>query len=122
MVLIELVDGAIAVSSGASDTSEEAGRRRRLRAPRRRGRDDLPQDKPVRSKAADASAAGTGPGPDIEAPDEVAAETQEADQAAEDESTAASTDAAEVSDTDTSVPHDASAGGVPEGGVTETKE
>lgn len=122
MVLIELVDGAIAVSGGVADTTDEGGRRRRLRAPRRRGRDDLPQDKPARSKAADASAAGTGPGPDVEPPTEVEAETQEIAQAAEDQSLAASSDAAEAGDTETAVPHDASAGGVPEGNIPESKE
>ena len=122
MVLIELVDGSLAVSSAVGETVEPAGRRRRLRAPKRRGRDDLPQDKPARSKAADASAAGTGPGPDVEAPAEVQEETQDAAQQAEDESLEASGDAAEAGDTATDLPHDASAGGVPEGGVPEQKE
>jgi len=123
MVLMELVDGSISVGGGGGGAeTEEGGRRRRLRAPRRRGRDDLPQDKPVRSKAADAAAAGSGPGPDVEAPAEVQEETQEAAQAAEDQSLESSADAAVDGDTDSSLPHDASAGGVPEGGVTEKKE
>ena len=122
MVLIELVDGAISLGGGTTEAEEEGGRRRRLRAPRRKGREDLPQDKPARSKAADAAAAGTGPGPDVEAPAEVQEETQEAAQASEDESLEAAGDAAEAGDIETDVPHDASAGGVPEGGVTEPKE
>jgi large subunit ribosomal protein L17 len=57
MALIELVE------SGAVETvqsePDEGGRRRRLPRPRRRGGSaDLPQDKPVRSRAADAAAAG----------------------------------------------------------------
>ena len=122
MVLIELVDGTFAAGGPVTTETEEAGRKRRLRAPRRRGRDDLPQDKPVRSKAAEAAAAGTGPGPDVSPPDDVASETQEAAQAAEDESMAASDEAAVAGDAETDVPHDASAGGVPEGGVPEDKE
>src|SRR5688500_18860676 len=122
MVLIELVDGAISVGGAATETTDEGGRRRRLRAPRRKGREDLPQDKPARSKAADAAAAGSGPGPDVEAPAEVQAETQEAAQAAEEQSLESSADAAVAGDADQDIPHDASAGGVPEGGVTEKKE
>jgi large subunit ribosomal protein L17 len=123
MALIELVDGAPVVSSGGTEEeTAEGGRRRRLRAPRRRGREDLPQDKPARSKAADAAAAGSGSGPDVEAPDEVQAETQEAAQAAEEQSAADTSDAAVAGDAGDDIPHDASAGGVPEGGVTEKKE
>ena len=122
MCLIELVDGSVAVATSEETTEEDSGRRRRLRAPRRKGREDLPQDKPARSKAADASAAGTGPGPDVEAPDEVAAETQEAAEAAEDEGMAAAEENAVEGDTYSSAPHDASAGGLPEGGIPEKKE
>ena len=122
MVLIELVDGSLSVGTASDETAAEGGRKRRLRAPRRRGRDNLPQDKPVRSKAADAAAAGSGTGPDVEAPDEVQEETQEAAQAAEDESLAASADEADAGDAGQDTPHDASAGGVPEGGVPEDKE
>jgi large subunit ribosomal protein L17 len=119
MALIELVDeGRPAVTT--TEETEEGGRRRRLRAPRRRGREDLPQDKPVRSRAADAAAAGTGDGPDVEAPDEVAEETQEA--AAEAEETSLEASSEEAVESDPGVPHDASAGGVPEGNLPEKKE
>ncbi|HEX2293777.1 MAG TPA: 50S ribosomal protein L17 [Actinomycetota bacterium] len=57
MALIELVESA-AVETVQSEP-DEGGRRRRLPRPRRRaGSSDLPQDKPVRSRAADAAAAG----------------------------------------------------------------
>jgi large subunit ribosomal protein L17 len=121
MVLIELVDEGVSATPAASDEGEEAaGRRRRLRAPRRRGRDDLPQDKPARSRAADASAAGSGDGPDVEAPDEVAEESQEA--AAEAEETSLEASSEEAVESDPALPHDASAGGVPEGNLPEKKE
>jgi large subunit ribosomal protein L17 len=59
MALIELLGGAPA--RGTAPTEEET-RRRRLRRPRRRGAaGELPQDKPVRSQAAEAGAAGTPP-------------------------------------------------------------
>ncbi|MGH2819855.1 MAG: 50S ribosomal protein L17 [Actinomycetota bacterium] len=58
MALIELVDGA-AASAGPS---EEEGARRRLRRPRRRGRGDTPQDKPVLSSG-EVAAAGSEPPP-----------------------------------------------------------
>jgi large subunit ribosomal protein L17 len=57
MALIELVEGA-AVETVQSEP-DEGGRKRRLPRPRRRaGSSELPQDKPVRSRAADAAAAG----------------------------------------------------------------
>jgi large subunit ribosomal protein L17 len=60
MALIELVETA-AVTTVESTEEGESGRRRRLPRPRRRaGSGDLPQDKPVRSRAADAAAAGAG--------------------------------------------------------------
>jgi large subunit ribosomal protein L17 len=59
MALIELVDSGTVTT--VESTEEEGGRRRRLPRPRRRGASaDLPQDKPVRSRAADAAAAGAG--------------------------------------------------------------
>ena len=117
MALIELVDEGVAVTSTGGD-EDTGGRRRRLRAPRRRGRTDTPQDKPARSKAADAAAAGSGDGPDVEAPDEVAEETQEAAAAA----TEASVEASSEEAVEDATPHDDSAGGVPEGNIPEEKE
>jgi large subunit ribosomal protein L17 len=98
MALIELVDEGTATV--VDDTDEGAGgRRRRLRTPRRRrASEDLPQDKPVRSKAAQASAEGTGPGPDVEPPEEVVAEQAEAEEAAD---AVATTDAEATAATDT---------------------
>ena len=119
MALIELVDEGVAPVV-AEDDEGDGGRRRRLRAPRRRGRGDLPEDKPARSKAADAAAAGTGEGPDVEAPDEVVEETQEAAAAADEASVEATSE--EAVESDPGVPHDASAGGVPEGNIPEKKE
>ena len=86
MVLIELVDeGAATV---VDETAEESGgRRRRLRTPRRRrSAEDMPQDKPTRSKAAQASAEGSGSGPDVEPPEEVVAEQASAEDAADEAS------------------------------------
>jgi large subunit ribosomal protein L17 len=87
MALIELVETAAATTVEATEEEAEGGRRRRLPRPRRRaGTGDLPQDKPVRSRAADAAAAGAGAGEDLdegEAADEAAAEaaTEEAEEA-----------------------------------------
>ena len=120
MALIELVDEGVRAPAGEVEEEDGGGRRRRLRAPRRRGREDLPQDKPARSRAADASAAGSGDGPDVEAPDEVAEETQEAAVEAEETSLEASSE--DSVESDPALPHDASAGGVPEGNITEKKE
>jgi large subunit ribosomal protein L17 len=86
MVLIELVE------SGAVETvqsePDEGGRRRRLARPRRRGGSaDLPQDKPVRSRAADAAAAGAAAVAGGEEDDEAAAEATEGEEAAAAEAT-----------------------------------
>lgn len=98
MALIELVDEGTATVVDETDEST-GGRRRRLRTPgRRRSSEDLPQDKPVRSKAAQASAEGTGPGPDVEPPDEVVAEQTEAEEEAD---AAAAIDAEATAATDT---------------------
>ncbi len=118
MALIEFVDEGVPATP-TEEGEEGAPRKRRLRAPRRRGRGDLPQDKPARSKAADASAAGSGEGPDVESPEDVQAETQESAQAAEDQ---AIQDQAQPDTGAEDLPHDASAGGVPEGGMPEKKE
>ncbi|MFN2586968.1 MAG: 50S ribosomal protein L17 [Actinomycetota bacterium] len=58
MALIELVESAPVAT--VESTEDAGGRKRRLPRPRRRaGSGDLPQDKPVRSRAADAAAAGS---------------------------------------------------------------
>lgn len=71
MALIELVESA-SVTTVESE-ADEGGRKRRLPRPRRRGGSDLPQDKPARSRAADAAAAGaaamTGTDEDAEGED-----------------------------------------------------
>ena len=114
MALIELVDEGTTtvVETGAEE--ETGRRRRRLRAPRRRrGGDDMPQDKPVRSKAADAAAAGSGDGPDVESPAEVQDETLDAQAAAAEQSAEDATDNAETAATeaDTGAVQDAESGG-----------
>ena len=81
MALIELVDGSTVVDSDTE--SEEAPKRRRLaRGSRRRSGTDTPQDKPVRSKAAQAAADGTPLPGDVTPPpgaaDDEAAEAAEA--------------------------------------------
>jgi large subunit ribosomal protein L17 len=104
MVLIELVEeGAVATI----DTTEEGGRKRRLRAPRRKREGELPQDKPARSRAAEASAAGSTTGPDVEAPEEVAEETQDAQLEADEVSIEAS---AVESDAPENLPEQGAAG------------
>ena len=119
MVLIELVDEGRATV--VTDDGDAAAKKRRLRAPRRkRGSEDLPQDKPARSQAAQASAAGTPTSPDVSPPDEVLDEEAAAETGAEDSAAEAATDAAEEAD-EGNVPHDASAGGVPEGNKTDNK-
>jgi large subunit ribosomal protein L17 len=113
MALIELVDEGTAPVVEDTDESAGGGRRRRLRTPRRRrSSEDLPQDKPVRSKAAQASAEGTGPGPDVEPPEEVVAEQAEAEEAADAESTTDSEDASAArTQADTGEVNNADSGG-----------
>ena len=119
MVLIELVDEGRATV--VTDDGDADSKKRRLRAPRRkRGSEDLPQDKPARSQAAQASAAGTPTSPDVSPPDEVLDEEAAAQTGADDTAAEAATDAAEEAD-EGDVPHDASAGGVPEGNKTDNK-
>lgn len=119
MALIELVDEGRATV--VTDDGEADGKKRRLRAPRRkRGSEDLPQDKPARSQAAQAAAEGTPTSPDVSPPDEVLDEEAAAESGAEETSAEAATDAAEEAD-EGNVPHDASAGGVPEGNKTDNK-
>jgi large subunit ribosomal protein L17 len=86
MALIEFVEGEVVASSTTATEGET--RRRRLSRPRRRSAStDLPQDKPVRSKAADAAAAGTPGGPDVSPPEGAVEESVEAEAAAEDSAT-----------------------------------
>jgi large subunit ribosomal protein L17 len=103
MALIELVDEGTAIVAD-EETEGGGGRRRRLRTPRRRrSSEDLPQDKPARSKAAQASAEGSGDGPDVEPPEEIVAEQAEAQEGAEAEAAAdseAASDARTQADTD----------------------
>jgi large subunit ribosomal protein L17 len=121
MALIELVDEGTATVV-TEDEGTGAGRRRRLRAPRRRQRDDLPQDKPARSRAADAAAAGT-PGTDADvAPPEGAVADADEQAVSDDAKAAEAEDAAAVQDPEANLPHDASAGGVPEGNLPEKKD
>src|SRR5688500_17620769 len=120
MVLMELVDEGTATVVTAEGESD-GGKRRRLRAPRRRrSTEGLPQDKPARSQAAQAAAEGSTGGADVGPPQEVISEEGEAEVAAADTSAEAATDEAEQAD-EGNVPHDASAGGVPEGNKTDNK-
>jgi large subunit ribosomal protein L17 len=101
MALVELVEEGAVVS----ETSEGgAGPRRRLRAPRRRA----PQDKPVQPAGEEAAQAS-----DVEAEE---TDTQERKRA---QSAEAASESAEGSP---NLPHDASAGGVPEGNIPEKKK
>jgi large subunit ribosomal protein L17 len=119
MALIELVE------EGAAQRVDESGdesttRRRRLSRPTRRK--TTPEDKPVQSQAAEAAAAGTpGDAGEVEPPDEVAAETTEAAQAAADTSAEAATDAAEQAREQVAPGAEGGAGGVPQGGLPEDK-
>ena len=75
MALIELVESAAVTT--VETTEEETGRRRRLPRPRRRGAaSDLPQDKPARSRAADAAAAGAGAALGADEDEEAAADAE----------------------------------------------
>jgi large subunit ribosomal protein L17 len=118
MALIELVDeGGVTV---VDDDETEGGKKRRLRAPRRRPRgENMPQDKPVRSQAAQAAAAGT-PGAEDVSPHPDAVSDEASAQAGAEESAAAATQQPGEADDDV-LPHDASAGGVPEGNQTDNK-
>ena len=122
MVLVELVDEGLATTIIDDEDTADAGKRRKLRAPRRRrGSEEMPQDKPTRSQAAQAAAAGT-PGPaDVSPPPEVISEEAAAEAGATEASAEAATDQAEKQDYEDIIPHDASAGGVPEGNKTDNK-
>jgi large subunit ribosomal protein L17 len=101
MALVELVEEGAVVS----ETSEGgAGPRRRLRAPRRRA----PQDKPVQPAGEEAAQAS-----DVEAEE---TDTQERKRAQSAEA------ASESAEGPPDLPHDASAGGVPEGNIPEKKK
>jgi large subunit ribosomal protein L17 len=101
MALVELVEEGAVVS----ETPEGgAGPRRRLRAPRRRA----PQDKPVQPAGEEAAQAS-----DIEAED---TDTEERRRAQSAEA------ASESAEAPPDLPHDASAGGVPEGNIPEKKK
>ena len=119
MALIELVDeGAATVVT--DDSEGDGGKKRRLRAPRRRRAENMPQDKPIRSQAAQAAAAGTPGLSDVTPPSEVIDEEGAAEAGADESAAAAATDQAEER-VENDPPHDASAGGVPEGNQTDNK-
>jgi large subunit ribosomal protein L17 len=102
MALVELVEEGAVVS----ETSEGAGPRRRLRAPRRRA----PQDKPVRPAGEEAAEAGA---------EDIEGDEAEAQERAQEESAKAASESAEAAP---DLPHDVSAGGVPEGNIPEKKQ
>lgn len=118
MALIELVDEGRATV--VTDDEGDAGKKRRLRAPRRRRAEGMPQDKPIRSQAAQAAAAGTPGTADVSPPPDVITEEGAAEAEADETAAAAATDQAEQADDDVP-PHDASAGGVPEGNQSDNK-
>ncbi len=117
MALIELVDEGRATVVTEDET--EAGKKRRLRAPRRRPRaENMPQDKPIRSQAAQAAAAGTPGAGDVSPHPDVVGDETAAQAGADESAAAAATQQAGEADDDV-LPHDASAGGVPEGGKSD---
>ena len=119
MALIELVEEGT-VSRVTDDEESTGGKRRRLSRPTRRRA--TPQDKPVQSKAAEASAAGTpGDAGVVEAPDEVAEETTAAAEEAAEAGAEAATDEAEQAEDAAAPGAEGGAGGVPEGGLPEDK-
>jgi large subunit ribosomal protein L17 len=116
MALIELLDGAVAETVTTQSAPDGSGQRRRLRRPRRRGAtgeavpgdtavEDLPQDKPVRSRAAQAAAEGSGEAETVEGPPDEAGEAAEAQEAASQESAADT--AAQVEEQTENVPEGA---------------
>lgn len=119
MALIELVDEGRATV--VTEDEDAGGKKRRLRAPRRRRDESMPQDKPARSQAAQAAAAGTPGAADVSPPPEVISEEGAAEAGADETAAAAATDQAEQRDYEDILPHDASAGGVPEGNKTDNK-
>lgn len=90
MALIELLSDGVAAAAAdrTEDEAEEGTRRRRLR-PSRRGRQDLPQDKPSRSRAAQAAAEGTPLPGEVTPPEHAEEESAEAEAAAEEQAAAA---------------------------------
>ena len=89
MALIELIDEGAGLARVVTGDGEDEGKKRRIPRPRRRG------DKPVRSKAAEAAAAGSGDEDEIEAPPSEELESAEAEAAAEEESVRATSQEAE---------------------------
>lgn len=85
MALIELLeDEGGATETGDASTSEQTRRRRRLSRPGRRS-EDLPQDKPTRSRAAQAAAEGTPGDSDVTPPADVVDEGLDAQAAADEQ-------------------------------------
>jgi large subunit ribosomal protein L17 len=118
MALIELVDEGASLATTVDESDEGKGKRRLRRPARRKG---TPQDKPVRSQAAEAAAAGTpGEVGEVESPDQVAEEGLEAEQAATDQSLKDSS-VDDVPAPGVQKGPEIGAGGVPEGGIPEDK-
>jgi len=118
MALIELVDEGRATV--VADDETEGGKKRRLRAPRRRRAENMPQDKPIRSQAAQAAAAGTPGAADVSPHPDVVSDEASTQAGADESAAAAATQEAGEADDDV-LPHDASAGGVPEGNQSDNK-
>lgn len=114
MALIELVESATVTT--VQSEPDEGGKRRRLPRPRRRGASDLPQDKPARSRAADAAAAGAAA---ITGTDEDEAEDTGVDEAAAAEATE---EAEEAGAPDDDAPSAGGAGAEGAGGLGRTPE
>jgi large subunit ribosomal protein L17 len=122
MALIELVEEGYAAdreAGEAGETTETGPRRRRLSRPRRKPAHDTPQDKPVLSRGAEASAEGSGLGSET-----IPGAAEEAAEAEEDAAEASAEDStAEGVDADPEVgPGPAGAEGVFEDGIPEKKE
>jgi large subunit ribosomal protein L17 len=86
MALIELIESGVVRRVTADDGEEGDAKKRRIPRPRRRG------DKPVRSKAAEAAAAGSGDEDQVEAPPSELDESAEAELAADEASAEAATE------------------------------
>ncbi|MFP5298218.1 MAG: 50S ribosomal protein L17 [Actinomycetota bacterium] len=121
MVLIELVEEGDRPITTTVETEE--GKKRRL-ARRRQRSSDLPQDKPVRSKAAEASAAGqTTEEPELQLEeDAVAAEAQAAEEQAAEATDEESAEAASEEASEQQAEAQADAGDEPDAGGEGTKE
>jgi large subunit ribosomal protein L17 len=122
MALIELIEDGGGTVTTVESTEASHGRRRRLSRPARRrsSSGDLPEDKPARSRGAEAAAEGSGFGvePDVEAPPDAEEAQAEADQGAAEASAEAADAAAHdaAADPDQAPEGSGGAEGVPETG------